>query len=243
MIVRKKRNKKLLALIMAATMSLDMSTTVFANANPPEGQEVAQGQTTAQDAGGQAQGTGAEATQDASQTEPVLAEGGTAGTAFSTPGNAQVQDDITEDGTKEFFTITTKNNNTFYLVIDRSASSENVYMLSQIDENDLQEFLKEGTGTGTEKTEPAVVLEEETQTGASGETGKEEEPFSEEKTEQETAGNTAGLIVIFLAAGAGIAAYYFLKIRKKKAIEEEEDEEGLEMDDSLETVDERDEMR
>ena len=49
--------------------------------------------------------------------------------------------------------------------------------------------------------------------------------------------------MIFLAAGAGIAAYYFLKIRKKKAIEEEEDEEGLELDDGLETVDEREETR
>jgi hypothetical protein len=243
MIARKKWNKKLLAVIMAATMSIGMSTTVFANANPVEGQEAAQKQTASQEAGGQAESTGAEAPQDASQTEPVLAEDGTDGTAFSTPGNAQVQDDITEDGTKEFFTITTKNNNTFYLVIDRSASSENVYMLSQIDENDLQEFLKEGTVTGTEKTEPTVVLEEESQTGASGETDKEEEPASEEKTEQETAGNTAGLIVIFLAAGAGIAAYYFLKIRKKKAMEEEEEEEGLEQDDGLETVDERDEMR
>ena len=64
--------------------------------------------------------------------------------AFTTPGNAQVQDDITEDGSKEFLTITTKNNNTFYLVIDRSASTENVYLLSQSDENDLQEFLKDG---------------------------------------------------------------------------------------------------
>ena len=59
----------------------------------------------------------------------------------------------------------------------------------------------------------------------------------------ELSGNTSGLFVIFLAAGAGIAAYYFLKIRKKKAIEEEEDEEGLELDDGLETVDEREETR
>lgn len=242
MIARKKWNKKLLAVIMAATMSFGMSTTVFANANQPEGQEAAQEQTASQEVGGQAESTVAEAQQEASQTESVLAEEGTNGTAFSTPGNAQVQDDITEDGTKEFFTITTKNNNTFYLVIDRSASSENVYMLSQIDENDLQEFLKGGTVSGAEKTEPTVVLEEESQTGESGETGKEE-PVSEEKPEQEAAGNTAGLIVIFLAAGAGIAAYYFLKIRKKKAIEAEEDEEGLETDDGLETVDERDEMR
>ena len=173
----------------------------------------------------------------------MLEEDGTGGTAFTTPGNAQVQDDITEDGSKEFLTITTKNNNTFYLVIDRSASTENVYLLSQIDENDLQEFLKDGAVSVSEKQEPAVVLEEESQTGASAETGQEKEPAVEEEPEEEVSGNAAGLIVIFLAAGAGIAAYYFLKIRKKKAIEEEEDEEGLELDDGLETVDEREETR
>ena len=173
----------------------------------------------------------------------MLEEDGTGGTAFTTPGNAQVQDDITEDGSKEFLTITTQNNNTFYLVIDRSASTENVYLLSQIDENDLQEFLKDGAASVSEKQEPAVVLEEESQTGASAETAQEKELAVEEEPEEEVSGNTAGLIVIFLAAGAGIAAYYFLKIRKKKAIEEEEDEEGLELDDGLETVDEREETR
>lgn len=58
-------------------------------------------------------------------------------------------------------------------MIDRSASTENVYLLSQIDENDLQEFLKDGAVSVSEKQEPAVVLEEESQTGASAETGQE----------------------------------------------------------------------
>ena len=235
--MRKKWNKRVLAAVMAAAMILGTSTTAFANASPPEGQEAAQEQSASAGENGQTENVPADAATETPQTEPVLGEDGTGGTAFTTPGNAQVQDDITEDGSKEFLTITTKNNNTFYLVIDRSASTENVYLLSQIDENDLQEFLKDGAVSVSEKQEPAVVLEEESQTGASAETGQEKEP------EEEVSGNTAGLIVIFLAAGAGIAAYYFLKIRKKKAIEEEEDEEGLELDDGLETVDEREETR
>ena len=60
--------------------------------------------------------------------------------AFSIPGNAEVVDDITNSSSKEFFTIQTKNNNTFYLIVDRSQNSQNVYMLSSIDENDLQKF-------------------------------------------------------------------------------------------------------
>ena len=31
--------------------------------------------------------------------------------AFTTPGNGEVKDDITDDSTKEFLTVTTKNNN------------------------------------------------------------------------------------------------------------------------------------
>ena len=86
---------------------------------------------------------------EAASTNEVLPEDRTdKGTAFTTPGNGEVKDDITDDSTKEFLTVTTKNNNTFYIVIDRSATSQNVYMLSQIDENDLSEFLdKDSTAT------------------------------------------------------------------------------------------------
>ena len=37
--------------------------------------------------------------------------------------------------------------NTFFLVIDRARNSENVYMLSMIDEYDLQEFLDDEVET------------------------------------------------------------------------------------------------
>ena len=43
--------------------------------------------------------------------------------------------------TKQFLTIQTKKGNTFYMVIDRSSTSENVYMMSLVDENDLAELL------------------------------------------------------------------------------------------------------
>ena len=70
--------------------------------------------------------------------------------AFTEPGNGEVQDDIQNESSKEFLTITTKNNNTFYLVIDRSSTSQNVYLLSQVDENDLKEFVDQ-------EKEPATV--------------------------------------------------------------------------------------
>ena len=230
----KKWNKRVMAAVMTAVMLMGTSTTVFANASPPEGQEAAQEQNVLPVEGSETESASTEASQETPQTEPAPAENGSGGTAFSTPGTAQVQDDITEDGSKEFLTITTKNNNTFYLVIDRSASSENVYMLSQIDENDLKEFLKEGTVT-EKTTEPSVVLEENNTD--STEADKETEPAQEE----DPAGNMAGILAILILAGAGVGAYYYFRIQKKKAEAEEERSEGIELGDGLETVDEREE--
>ena len=77
---------------------------------------------------------------------------------FSVPGNAQVQDDITNSKNKEFLTITTKNNNTFYVIIDRSANVDNVYMLSQIDENTHSEQTEQPVTEGPEKEGTASNL-------------------------------------------------------------------------------------
>lgn len=82
--------------------------------------------------------------------------------AFSTAGNGQVQDSIGDSSTKEFYTIKTKNNNTYYLVIDHANNIDNVYMLSEIDENDLKQFLSEDTTSGISSSVTAgIVLDEE----------------------------------------------------------------------------------
>ncbi|MBA4699628.1 MAG: DUF4366 domain-containing protein [Ruminococcus sp.] len=221
-------SKKLASAVLAAAMMVGTSVTAFAYVDPGTAETAAEAATESSTSD-----TGQE--QNAEE-KPVIEE--SSDTAFSTPGNAQLKDDITEDSTKEFLTITTKNNNTFYLVIDRSANTENVYMLSQIDENDLQEFLdSEGTNEN-EATQPSVVLEEtEKQTSETAEETKPEEETKEAKPSQ----NVAGVLAVLLLAGAGAGAYYYLKIRKKKEQEEEDDSEGLELDDGLETVDERDE--
>ena len=75
--------------------------------------------------------------------EPVIEEATPEGTPFSVPGNGEILDDITDDPTKDFLTVTTANGNTFFLVIDRSQNTENVYMLSMIDELDLQDHAEE----------------------------------------------------------------------------------------------------
>ena len=143
---------------------------------------------------------------------------------FSVPGNAQVQDDITNSKNKEFLTITTKNNNTFYVIIDRSANVDNVYMLSQIDENDLQEFLEEDTSASTiVDVTPEVVIDENTHTEQT------EQPATESPEKEGTASNLGALVAIFVAAILGVGAYGYIKFIKPKKDEDEGDDEGIEM--------------
>lgn len=143
---------------------------------------------------------------------------------FSVPGNAQVQDDITNSKNKEFLTITTKNNNTFYVIIDRSANVDNVYMLSQIDENDLKEFLEEDTSASTiVDVTPEVVIDENTHSEQT------EQPVTEGPEKEGTASNLGALVAIFAAAILGVGAYGYIKFIKPKKDEDEGDDEGIEM--------------
>ena len=133
--MRNKVVKKLLMIAMAVTMISGTSlATVYANANPP-----AEETTTAV-----VEETTTEKSKDTEKAEDTgRVTGESNNSAFSTPGNAQLVDDKENDDTKQFLTIQTKKGNTFYMVIDRSSNTENVYMMSLVDENDLAEFLDE----------------------------------------------------------------------------------------------------
>lgn len=158
---------------------------------------------------------------DETEDEPVIMEEApeeTEATPFSVAGNGQLLDDITDDETKQFLTVQTKNGNTFFMVIDRSRNSENVYMLSLVDEYDLAEFLGEETEP-MEEEKPAVVIEE-----------PQPEPVAEEsQPEPENAGMNMGAVLTVLVLGAGVVGgYYYFKILKPKREEEEAESEDLE---------------
>lgn len=164
-----------------------------------------------------------EETESTEQTEVAAQEETQEGeaTPFSIPGNGEVLDDKQEDETKEFLTIQTKNGNTFFLVLDRSNNTENVYMLSMVDENDLAEFID------TEKNEetPQVVLPEteKTQTEI-----PEESETETVRSEKSGSMNTGALLAIGLLAAGGIGAGYYFKVVKPKKEEAQEDGEDLE---------------
>lgn len=108
----------MLSLILAGVVSMMGGTVAFANYDPKEADEAEPVQVV---------------TEETPEAKP-----------FSVAGNGEVLDDISDDETKQFITVRTKNNQTFFVVIDRANSVDNVYMLSMIDENDLAEFLEDG---------------------------------------------------------------------------------------------------
>ena len=207
MVKIKGMNKMLAALLLSASMIFATATTAFAYVDE-----------------------NAEATQtEAAETEKTVIEENTTEeeAPFSVPGNGQVQDDITNSKNKEFLTINTKNNNTFYLVIDRSATVDNVYMLSQIDENDLKEFLEEDqTGSSVVDVTPNIVIDENANTDQNNPTETED---LENPENEESSSNLGALIAIFAAAVLGVGGYGYMKFIKPKKDEDDGDEEGIEM--------------
>lgn len=161
------------------------------------------------------------------EPEPVIVEetpDETEATPFSVAGNGELLDDITDDETKQFLTVQTKNGNTFFMVIDRSRNSENVYMLSLVDEHDLAEFIEEKEPEAEPEPEPVeekpVVIVEEPQP---------EPDVEEPQPEPEKGGMGMGaLLTIILLGAGGAGGYYYFKILKPKREEEEAGSEDLE---------------
>ena len=136
---------------------------------------------------------------EATNTNEVLPEDGTdKGTAFTTPGNGEVKDDITDDSTKEFLTVTTKNNNTFY------KDSTATVVTPQLDKS-------------------KVVLDE-----TNNEDVDKEATIDPEKTASAKTNMGAMATILILALGGVAAYYYFKIYKPKKEEDEDDQPEGLE---------------
>ena len=143
--------------------------------------------------------------------------------------NTTVQSMENEQKSKQFITVQTKNGNYFYIIIDRSGNTENVYFLNLVDEADLFALLEDGEPV-PEETEPAPVCicEEKCITGEINTDceicavkmkncgGKEVVQTVPDPEPQAQKNNSGALLIVLLLALGGGAAVYFLKFRKDK---------------------------
>ena len=158
-------------------------------------------------------------------------------------GNATLVDDF--GGNKQLITVTTKNGNYFYILIDRDDKGENtVHFLNQVDEADLMALTETGEATKkpevcncTEKCEAGKVNTScpVCATTLTGCTGKEPTPTPTEQPEEpkEKGGNPGAVLalVLFVLLGGGAAFYYFKFIKPKQNVKGNTDLEDFDFED------------
>ena len=163
------------------------------------------------------------------------AGGGAAGepNPFTDPGNGTLQDDAKEEEGKHFYTIKTKDGNTFYLIIDEQRTGDNVYMTSLVDEETLLSFVKDHQADLSEGLFP---VPEEIKVPEPKPEPKEEDEEPETARASSGPGPIVFLFPALTAAGAGI--YYYLRfVRGTPHPEEyEADDSYLDEDDARGTA-------
>lgn len=147
---------------------------------------------------------------------------------FTPSGTGTVMDNATDEDGKEFFTITTADEATFYLVIDRQNETENVYFLNAVTVADLV-ALAEANG------EPITLPGDTEPVGPENPDAADPAPDAEPEAPTETKSNTGTLLLVAAVVLIGGGAAYFLKVRRpKQARADEEDyaDEGESFDDN-----------
>lgn len=160
-------------------------------------------------------------------------------------GQGTVYNQVTTSGTNEnakkiFYTVTTKDGEVFYLIIDQTTNgNDNVYLLDQVKLSDLNALAKDDSGKlETQGTTSLLDALGSTSTG-------QEEALSLSVDEQPSSkGSTTrnGVIIIVLAAIVG-GVYYYLKIYKNKKDEQMDLVDAMDKDDfALEEEDDGEEV-
>lgn len=227
-------NKQIISLILSVFIVTIFCLPAYAMADPPETEQE---------------------TTEAESYPPITPE-----------GNMTVTDDLYqlivekiiqtgEDGTqviesnvienKQFITVHTRSGAEFYIIIDRSQESNNVYFLNQVDDNDLFALLE------AEESATPCTCEEKCAAGSvntdcyvcrmnmkscAGKTVVKEEPVTEPEPDKsvEKSNSLLPVVLLIVIAGGG-AAVYFLKFRQKKPNADDADEsEDYEDEDEIE---------
>ena len=224
--VNKKMRKVFMVLTLCLTMILGSSMNAYAYVDESAGTET--------EATTEAVVVEEELTADTEETTETESEEADEETeesagAFSESGNLSLLDDVGADKAKnlEYMTVQTKSGAVFYLVIDKSADTENVYFLNQVDELDLMAIMDDA-----QKQEYESSLKEEPQEVT--ETLIEDEPTADEQVDEEPqadlqTNNLALFGVIGVIAALVIGGYVFMKKKAKK--------DGADLDEDLEFYD------
>ena len=139
-------------------------------------------------------------------------------------GNLEIVDDIVQED-KQFITVKSRSGAEFYIVIDRSRDSDNVYFLNQVDDVDLFALLEDDSSANCSCKEKCTVgavnsdcfvcrMDVKSCKGKVSEV-KSETISDSEPAETEKKSDILPVILIVGVIGGG-AVIGFLKLRKNK---------------------------
>lgn len=140
-------------------------------------------------------------------------------------GNLEIVDDIVHED-KQFITVKSRSGAEFYIVIDRSRDSDNVYFLNQVDDVDLFALLEEDSAASCSCKEKCAVgmvnsdclvcrMDMKSCAGKAVETKAEQTTPDSKPAETVKKQNILPVILIVGVIGGG-AIIGFLKLRKNK---------------------------
>lgn len=140
-------------------------------------------------------------------------------------GNLEIVDDIVQED-KQFITVKSRSGAEFYIVIDRSRDSDNVYFLNQVDDVDLFALLEDDSSANCLCKEKCTVgavnsdclvcrMDMKSCKGKAAETKVEQTTSDSEPAETVKKQNILLMILIVGVIGGG-AVIGFLKLRKNK---------------------------
>lgn len=110
--------------------------------------------------------------------------------------------DYTTSGSKAFYTIVDREQNTFYLIVDMDKTQNNVYFLTDVNKSDL-----EGINAAQNDESVAPI------------------PPTDVQNPEENGNSGLGFtLIVLLLAVFGVTAYYFLVMRKRHQNQNDEDE-------------------
>jgi len=164
-------------------------------------------------------------------------------TGLTPEGNMNLVDDIgptTGEG-QQFITMTSKNGNYFYLIIDRDdKGNENVHLLNMVDERDLLDLMEDDEAAYYEemiadqkqqvadaKAESEKLAEELKETEATAQESAETKDAESETdpaviedpgSTKETGKSKLFLVVILLASLGGCGVWLVKKLKKNKVL-------------------------
>ena len=171
-------------------------------------------------------------TETSTTTETVIEDNRT----LTPKGNAQLVDDVSDNENLQFITVTARDGNVFYFVIDKGAQSENVYFLNTVDESDLEALVEKSDKKPTATAKPEQT-ENTAETDLTENDTKDKTEKSEQPEQKQQKNNSGLFIILALAAAAGIGGYYYKVILPKKKLEQADDLDDFDFEDEdTETV-------